>query len=104
VTSLEPEARERKLVLLHGTVALTLERHALEPLDCPLAFDPGRVVGRQVRDQTGDPIPDLKGEVGSRGTYQLADVLDRDPVPRREAIGPLRATQVEPCFNWNPAA
>ena len=49
----------------------------LERGDLALAFDPGRVAGRQRLDQAPDPVADLEGEVGGGGAGQGADVLRR---------------------------
>ena len=43
--------------------------------DLALAFDAGRVAGRQRRDQALNPVADLKGEVRGDGAGKGADVL-----------------------------
>src|SRR3954451_13262560 len=43
--------------------------------DPALAFDAGGMAGGQRRDQSLDPVADLKGEVGGGGAGQDADVL-----------------------------
>jgi hypothetical protein len=116
VRTLEAEAGERQLVVLYVAGVLALAGHALEALDRPFTLDASRVVRRQVGDQAPDPIANLKREVRTRGSNQLTDVLDRDPVPAREAIGSLAAAQnnhrfaaavhprLPPLLNSNPAA
>src|SRR6478752_10580618 len=63
---------------------------SFQPGDLPLALDPRRMVGRQRLDQAADAIADLQGEVGSDGTGEGADVLDRDLLGAAEQLGVLR--------------
>src|SRR4051812_31206381 len=63
---------------------------ALEPRDLALALEARRVIGRQRRDQRGDPVAQLQREVRRRGAHELAHVLDRDLVVRPRAIWVLR--------------
>src|SRR4051794_4397660 len=61
-----------------------------QPGDLALAFDPGRVAGRQRLDQAADAVADLKCKVGGDGTGEGADVLDRDLLLAAEQLGVLR--------------
>ena len=64
-------------------------RELVEPRDCALALDPGGVAGRQALDQGCDPVPDLQGEMRCRRPDQLAHVVHRHTVLRRQSVGSL---------------
>src|SRR5204862_4514084 len=61
----------------------------LEPSDVPLALGAHGIIGRKVGDQSPDPVPDLKREMRRGRACERADVIDRDPPPRRESIRAL---------------
>src|SRR5690242_13002872 len=55
---------------------LSLVREPIETSDLPFSLDSCGMPGRQMPDQRPDAFPQLKGEVGSRGAHQLANVVD----------------------------
>src|SRR5215218_2439443 len=54
-----------------------------------LAFQPGRVRGRQGLDQAADAVADLQREVGGGGAGEGADVLGRHRLPLTKQLGVL---------------
>lgn len=64
------------LALVAGlTARLAAQAKALQASDLPLAFHSGGMIVGQSRDQAGDAVAQLQGEVGSGGAHQLTHVL-----------------------------
>src|ERR1700709_446521 len=57
--------------------------------DLALAFQSGRVLGRQRLDQAADAVADLQREVGGGGAGEGADVLRRDRLGPGQQLGGL---------------
>ena len=80
---------------LERGAGLAREAQAHEPLDLALALDAGGMVGRQRRDQLGDAVAQLQGEVRGGGAHQLADVLHGHLVVGAGAVGMLEFAHEE---------
>ena len=89
---LEPQARQRLLVLLHVARALALARMPLEPLDRALALDAGRVVraaGPSISRATRSRICSAKWGVAGPTSSRMSSTVTR--CAGREAVGSLGA-------------